>query len=207
MDNYLSLAKKTVEEYIRTGKVIPLPDNLPKEMLNHRAGVFVSIHKRSRGGFAPSTAPLGKAQSRHRPEPRLLPHSLVDGLETEELRGCIGTYLPAQPDIAQEIIHNAIEAATQDPRFPPITPDELSSLTYSVDILSKPQLTTKNGLDPKRYGVIVQARDGRRGLLLPDLEGVEAVEQQISICRQKAGITENESVTLYRFTVERHCKD
>ena len=121
----------------------------------------------------------------------------------DELRGCIGTFLPIKNNLAEEIISNAI-AASRDPRFLPITRDELDDLSAKVDILSTPQKTSIKNLDPKKYGVIVKAKDGRTGLLLPDLEGVETVEQQIEICRQKAGIMPDEEVWLYRFTVERY---
>lgn len=121
----------------------------------------------------------------------------------DELRGCIGTFQPTKDNLAEEIIFNAI-AASRDPRFLPITKDELDDLSVKVDILSAPQKTTIKNLDPKKYGVIVKTKDGRTGLLLPDLEGVENVEQQIEICRQKAGISPDESIELYRFTVERH---
>lgn len=121
----------------------------------------------------------------------------------DELRGCIGTFLPTQPCIGDEIIACAI-AAGQDPRFAPIKKDELAGLKAKVDVLSKPKQTKAKDLDPKLYGVIVKASDGRKGLLLPDLEGVETAEQQIEICRQKAGISPDEPVKLYRFTVERH---
>lgn len=124
-----------------------------------------------------------------------------------ELRGCIGTFLPTQPNMAQEIIHNAIAAAASDPRFPPVTPAELPSLIYSVDILSEPELVAnQQSLDPKKYGLIVQSANGKHGLLLPDLEGVDTVEEQIAICRQKAWISKDEPITLSRFTVERHGK-
>lgn len=121
-----------------------------------------------------------------------------------ELRGCIGTVDATQPNIALEVIHNGISAATRDPRFPPVRPDELSQLSYSVDILSEPEpVKDFRSLDPKRYGVIVQSR-GRRGLLLPDLEGVDTVESQLSIAKQKAGIARGESVDIYRFEVRRY---
>lgn len=125
-------------------------------------------------------------------------------LKNGALRGCIGTILPCQSCIAQEIIHNAISAATRDPRFPPVTKDELPNLVYSVDILSKPKPAKKEDLNPKKYGLIVSVYGGRRGLLLPDLEGVDTVEKQIEICKQKAGISEDESVTFQTFTVKRH---
>lgn len=122
------------------------------------------------------------------------------------LRGCIGTFLPTQDNLAHEIVRNAIESATADPRFPAILAQELPDLVYSVDILSEPEPAEKKDLNPQKYGLIVTAADGRRGLLLPDLEGVETIEQQISICRQKAGIAETEPVSFLRFQVERHAE-
>jgi len=121
-----------------------------------------------------------------------------------ELRGCIGTIEPTQTNVAEEIIRNAVSSSTRDPRFPPVKPGELNDLTYSVDVLTKPrQVSGEEQLDPKRYGVIVESGQ-RRGLLLPDLEGVDTPEQQISICRQKAGIAPDEPVKLYRFEVKRY---
>lgn len=120
------------------------------------------------------------------------------------LRGCIGTFEPTKENVAKEIISNAIMSATRDPRFPPVTSEELESLEYSVDILSKPEpVNSVKDLDPRRYGVIIESR-GRRGLLLPDLEGVDSAERQIEICRQKAGISSHEPVSLYRFEVKRY---
>jgi len=120
------------------------------------------------------------------------------------LRGCIGTFLPTQENIAQEIIHNAIEAATRDPRFSPITDDELSQLNISVDVLTSPvPVKDMNELDAKKYGIIVSCR-GRRGLLLPDLEGVDTPQQQIEICRRKAWIDDNEPVAIEKFLVKRY---
>ena len=121
-----------------------------------------------------------------------------------ELRGCIGTFEPTKANVAEEIITNAISSATRDPRFPPVHAGELDQLTYSVDVLTQPEpVDDAGGLDPKRYGVIVES-GGRRGLLLPDLEGVDTVQRQIDICRQKAGILPHEPVKLYRFEVRRH---
>ncbi len=121
-----------------------------------------------------------------------------------ELRGCIGTFLPTKENIAEEVVANAISSATHDPRFPPVVPDELGELEYSVDVLSEPEpVKDVRGLDPKKYGVIVEC-GYRRGLLLPDLEGVNTVEEQIRICRAKAGIAPDEPVKLYRFTVKRY---
>ncbi len=120
------------------------------------------------------------------------------------LRGCIGTVEPAARSLAEEIIQNAISACSRDPRFPPVRPAELDDLVISVDVLSEPEPAQFLAeLDPKRYGVIVQS-GWRRGLLLPDLEGVESAEHQVSIAMQKAGIGPHEPVSLLRFTVTRH---
>ena len=120
------------------------------------------------------------------------------------LRGCIGTFQPAEPDIAHEVVRNAISAATCDPRFSPVREHELDALEYSVDVLSPTEpIADKSMLDPKRFGVIVQA-GGRRGLLLPDLEGVDRAEQQISIAMQKAGIAPGTPIKLFRFEVKRY---
>ena len=120
------------------------------------------------------------------------------------LRGCIGTFQPAEPNIAQEIVRNAVSAATCDPRFPCVTENELPDIEYTVDVLSAPErVTGAADLDPKRYGVIVAA-GSRRGLLLPDLEGVDSVQQQIGIAMQKAGIPSGTEITLYRFEVKRY---
>jgi len=120
------------------------------------------------------------------------------------LRGCIGTFDPQCENVAEEVINNAISSATRDPRFPPIAPDELKDLSYSVDVLTKPEpVASQDQLDPKKYGVIVEC-GFRRGLLLPDLEGVNTVDYQIDICRQKAGIAPDEPVKLYRFEVKRY---
>lgn len=169
-DQYLQLAKETVETYIKENRIISPPKNLPQEMLTKKAGVFVSLH-------------------------------LKDG----SLRGCIGTFFPTRPNIAQEIITNAISSATQDPRFPPVTIKELPKIVYSVDILSASKTVSKDALsDTEKYGLIISAQDGRRGLLLPDLPGVDTIEEQIRICRQKAGINPWEPVSYQIFTVERH---
>jgi len=168
-DQYVELARKTIETYVKSGQVLPLPKNLPQAMFKKRAGVFVSIHKK-------------------------------DG----SLRGCIGTFLPTKKNMAEEIVANAIAAAVHDPRFPPVTAAELPHLTYSVDILSLPKPATRSQLDPQKYGLLVSTADGRRGLLLPDIPGVETAEDQITICKRKAGILPDEKVSLQIFTVERH---
>lgn len=121
-----------------------------------------------------------------------------------KLRGCIGTILPTKDSLAQEILHNAVSACARDPRFDPVQPEELPWLEINVDVMGKPEpIDSPDALDVKRYGVIV-TKGGRRGLLLPDLEGVDTVEQQISIAKQKAGIRPGEQVSLERFEVVRH---
>lgn len=167
-DSYVKLARQTLENYVKTGKMIKVPDKLPEEMMNKRAGVFVSLK--------------------------------VNG----ELRGCIGTIIPTTDSISEEIIQNAISAGTQDPRFYPVQADELSQLTYSVDVLTEAEpIDSYNMLDVERYGVIVRA--GRRsGLLLPNLEGIKTVEEQVMIAMQKAGIRVEESFKMERFEVIRY---
>ncbi len=120
-----------------------------------------------------------------------------------ELRGCIGTISATRKTIADEIINMAIEAGTGDPRFWAVTEDELSELVYDVDVLSDAELATKDQLDVKRYGVIVTSR-GKRGLLLPNLEGVDTVDYQLYIACAKAGIKQGEDYEIQRFVVERH---
>jgi AmmeMemoRadiSam system protein A len=120
------------------------------------------------------------------------------------LRGCIGTFQATEPTIADETVRNAISAATCDPRFLCVRPEELDRIEYTVDVLTPPEpVADMSGLDAKRYGVIVQA-GGRRGLLLPDLEGVDTVKDQVSIAMHKAGIPQGTPVALFRFEVKRH---
>lgn len=120
------------------------------------------------------------------------------------LRGCIGTILPTKETIPAEIIRNAVSASTEDPRFDAVRAEELGSLEISVDILSEPEpASSHDELDPKRYGVIVTSGI-RRGLLLPDLEGVETVFDQLAIARRKGGIAPDEPCTIQRFTVTRY---
>ena len=167
-DPYVRLARETVETYVRTGQVISCPEGLPKEMLETRAGAFVSIH------------------------------------EHGKLRGCIGTISPVTGCVAQEIIDNAVSAATRDPRFDPIEEEELGWLSISVDVLGEAEeIGSMDELDVKRYGVIV-SKGFRRGLLLPDLDGVDTPEEHVAIARKKAGIGAGETVKLERFEVVRH---
>ena len=167
-DEFLSLARKALEHYIKTGETIKQPANLSAEMETQRAGVFVSLKV------------------------------------NERLRGCIGTIAPNKTSIAAEIIRNAISAGTEDPRFEPVSKEELDQLVYSVDVLSPAiSIDSLAELDVKRYGVIVTAK-GKRGLLLPNLAGVDTAEQQVAIALQKAGIKENESYSMEKFEVVRH---
>jgi len=167
-DNYVKLARESLEYYVKHRKPMPVPEGLPEEMYTKRAGVFVSLHK--------------------------------DG----ELRGCIGTVVPQKKNIEEEIIKNAISAGFEDPRFEPVEEYELMDIEYSVDVLTPPQpVKSKQELNPKKYGVIVK-KGYRSGLLLPDLEGVDTVEEQISIALRKAGISSDEDYTIEKFEVERH---
>jgi AmmeMemoRadiSam system protein A len=122
------------------------------------------------------------------------------------LRGCIGTTEAQRSSLQDEIIANAVCAATQDPRFYPLEKGELENLDISVDVLGPPEeVDGPQDLDPKKYGIIVRTIDGRRALLLPDLEGVDTVEQQLRITCRKGGIDPvNDQYRIFRFQVERH---
>ncbi|MDR2934973.1 MAG: AmmeMemoRadiSam system protein A [Candidatus Adiutrix sp.] len=125
-------------------------------------------------------------------------------LKDPDLRGCIGTIHPACQDLGREIIANALAAAARDPRFPPLRPEELPGVLFSVDVLSEPEpVSDWSELDPARWGVIV-SRGGRRGLLLPDLPGVDDAARQVAIAARKAGLDDLKNLTLHRFSVERH---
>ena len=135
-----------------------------------------------------------------------LPAACFVSIKTDEgkLRGCIGTVEPAHGSLAEELIANAVGAASRDPRFQPVAASELARLRYSVDILSGPEPAEFTDLDPKLYGVIVEDDAGlRRGLLLPDIEGVETAAEQVEIAARKAGISAREPVSLQRFCVTR----
>lgn len=122
-----------------------------------------------------------------------------------ELRGCIGTFLPCEENIYKEIVKNAVSAAMEDPRFPKVAENELPGIEYSVDVLSEPKkVEDMSDLDPKKYGIIV-VKGFRKGLLLPDLEGVNTVEEQLRITKMKAGIApDDRDIEIYGFTVERY---
>jgi AmmeMemoRadiSam system protein A len=122
-----------------------------------------------------------------------------------DLRGCIGTFSPVTDNLYLEIVRNAISAAMEDPRFYALDEQELAEIEYTVDVLSEPEkVESPSDLDPKKYGVIV-VKGFRKGLLLPDLEGVDTAEDQLRITKMKAGIERSETdVEIYRFTVDRY---
>ena len=120
-----------------------------------------------------------------------------------QLRGCIGTVEPTKNNIAEEVIHNAVSASTKDPRFPSITPDELEDLAISIDLLSPlEKVTDPSQLDPKKYGVLVSSKF-KKGILLPDLDGIDTVEEQLRIAKRKGGISRREKFKIQRFEVKR----
>jgi AmmeMemoRadiSam system protein A len=165
---YVSLARRSLEYYIKEGRIMDIPNNIDKKIIEDKKGVFVTIYK--------------------------------NGM----LRGCIGTIEPTKENLALEIINNAISAGINDPRFDTVEEEELESLIYSVDILSKPEpISSISQLDIGKYGVIVR-KDSRSGLLLPNLDGVDSIEEQVSIALSKAGIRPNEEYELQRFEVIRH---
>lgn len=120
-----------------------------------------------------------------------------------QLRGCVGTYQPTQPTVVDEVIHNAIASATRDPRFIPLILTELNKIECSVDVLTKPVPATRGDLDPQRFGVLI-VQGSKRGLLLPDLEGIQTAEQQIRMAKEKAGIFADADCAIYRFNVQRY---
>ncbi|MBI4785435.1 MAG: AmmeMemoRadiSam system protein A [Chloroflexi bacterium] len=165
------------------------------------ARAAIELHVRERKRLPPPREPP--------PEMQEQTGAFVSIHKGGELRGCIGTITPQRANLAAEVIDNAISAATRDPRFPPVEPDELADLEISVDVLTAPeQIETIADQDPKQHGLIVQSRRGqwKRGLLLPDLETIDTAEKQLYYTRvHKAGITDPaEPVELYRFQVKRY---
>jgi len=166
---HVALARKTIENFVKTGRIYKAPEPLPEVLTSEKAGVFVSIKKHG------------------------------------QLRGCIGTIAPVTESIGEEIRANAVSAATRDPRFSAIEEDELPYLEYSVDVLAPAEpVASADLLDPSKYGVIVSL-GGKRGLLLPDLEGIEDAQTQIGIAMRKAGIADKDRsrVKIERFEVIR----
>lgn len=182
-DIIVRLARKTVETYIRDRRKIvyeDVKDSIKKEGEDSSADELIDILENNRAGVFVSMHKDGR------------------------LRGCIGTISPVRDNVAQEVIDNAISASTSDPRFIPVSPDELDHLEYSVDVLSPPEnIASLAELDVKKYGVIV-TNGNRRGLLLPNLDTIDTVEEQIAIAKKKAGISSAEPVSLQRFEVIRH---
>lgn len=175
-DGYVLLAREVIELYIKERRKLKIPDDISENLMGMLPEEMFS---RRAGAFV----------SIHK-------HG--------SLRGCIGTIGPATNSLAQEIINNAISASTRDPRFDPITEEELKWLEINVDILGDAEdIDSKEQLDVKRYGVIVSC-GRRRGLLLPDLEGVDDVDTQISIAMKKGGIKPGDAYKLQRFEVVRH---
>ena len=173
---YVKLARASVEKYVRTKKRLIYPDDLPDDLVRE----------------LPEEALTDRAGA------------FVSVHKNGMLRGCIGTIGPVQSSIVEEIISNGISAVSRDPRFNPVTPDELDQLEISVDILGKPEdISGPEELDVKRYGVIVSC-GMRRGLLLPDLEGVDDVHDQIDIAMRKGGISPYDDYRLQRFEVIRY---
>jgi len=123
----------------------------------------------------------------------------------DSLRGCVGTILPTRDSVVEEIAGNAVASASRDNRFPPVKKSELDNLKFSVDILHQPERVNDiKELDPKKYGIIVSSKSGKQALLLPDLEGLDTVEKQVSACMRKAGMSMDERVFVQRFKVDRY---
>lgn len=166
MHPLVTLAIRSVEHFIETGKPLPCPDPLP-ENLKQNAGTFVSIKKEG------------------------------------ALRGCIGTVRPKYKNLAEEVINNAVRAANEDPRFDPVEKRELSTLTFSVDVLTPlEKVENLKGHDIKKYGLVVRG-NGKQGLLLPDLDIIKSASQQLKVCLKKGGFSHGDKYELYRFEVKR----
>jgi len=183
LDAYVEIAKAVIRAYVEKGETVAV----------NGGGIFFK-----NGEACPAPAldysPLQGERA----------GVFVSIKKTGALRGCIGTISPVRECVADEIVYNAINACSRDPRFYPVTPDELADLTVSVDVLADAEpIETADQLDPARYGVIV-TRGGRRGLLLPNLEGVDTVGEQLAIALSKAGIGQSEKYAMERFEVVRH---
>ena len=182
-DIYVRLARLSLETYIMNGKTISVEEGFKELGINGNTDIDSDEARKLRSERA------GAFVSIH---------------EHGMLRGCIGTIMPVRNSLAEEIIENAISAATKDPRFDPIATSEIPYLDINVDVLGDPEpISSKAELDVKRYGVIVSS-GYKRGLLLPDLDGVDTVDEQVSIAMRKGGIREGENYSLERFEVVRH---
>lgn len=198
-DICVSLARKSLETFIRTGeRYLPMDDTVDDtadETMGDTANKDVAKIKADGAGETGLNIPDWMLTEEA--------GVFVSLKKRGELRGCIGTFLPTTPCIAMEICRLAVDSGTQDPRFLPVTEDELDELVYSVDVLSPPVPAKKEDLDEKRFGVIV-SKGYRRGLLLPNLEGVDSVDEQLRISLLKGRISPDEDYDIERFTVERH---
>jgi AmmeMemoRadiSam system protein A len=202
-DPYVRLARANVERYVTTGRGMTVGDiDLGSGRQNEP-----STGRASAQGDRQDVPATERSNTRDKQQEALFTKRagvFVSIKKDGGLRGCIGTTAPTTGSIAAEILSNSVSAAARDPRFDPIDESELGDLTYSVDVLAEPEkIDGPDELDVKRYGVIV-SEGGRRGLLLPDLDGVDTPEQQIDIARKKGGIGKDESYTLERFEVVRH---
>lgn len=175
-DVYIRAARYSMEEYVRHRRILKKPEDLPQEI---RRDLTDHLLREKAGAF-------------------------VSLKIAGQLRGCIGTISPVRQSLLEEILRNAVSAAAEDPRFGPVEERELERITVSVDVLGKPEpIDSVDQLDVKRYGVIV-SHGLKRGLLLPDLDGVDTTARQVEIARQKAGIKKDEAYQLERFEVVRH---
>ncbi len=167
-NDYIKLAYMTIDKIVKEDKVLEVPNNISKELLEEKSAMFTSIH------------------------------------EFDKLRGCVGTFIPTQDNIAEELINSSINASVRDFRFPKITEEELPYIDVSVYKLFPPELVEdKEMLDPKKYGIIVSS-EYKRGLLLPDLPGIDTIDEQITIARRKGNILPDEDITIERFLVEKY---
>jgi len=174
------LAQRAVEKIVRQDQILKADSSeIDQQWLERKAGVFVTLKKNG------------------------------------ELRGCIGSYLPTQDNVAQEVIHNAVGAATRDHRFGSVTQNELSELSFEVQVLSEPEaITGPDQLNPDRYGIVVKSvpstqkevglkEKTKTAVLLPDLEGIDTAEKQISVACRKARINPAQGkIKIWRFTTE-----
>jgi len=168
----LSITKKTVEEYVKNGKVLDF--TVSDERLNWKEGAFVTLHK--------------------------------DG----NLRGCIGQIIPSEDPLWQVVRDMAIEAATDDPRFSPVSEDELKKLDYEVSVLSTPKkIDDWKKIELGKHGVIVK-RGYSSGVFLPqvaDETGWNLEKFLSELCSQKAGLSSDcykndKDVELYIFSAQ-----
>ncbi len=176
-DDYIKLARKSIEHYVHQHTKFDVKKAEHHDKIFSKGFLDDAMNKRA-GAF-------------------------VSIHKEDKLRGCIGTTEPTSPNLVDEIIYNAISACSSDPRFHPVEVDELKDLEISVDILSPYEsIDSMNELNINKYGVIVE-QGFKRGLLLPNLDGINSVDEQVSIAKQKAGIV-NGKIKLYRFEVVRH---